>query len=252
MAKPYVDNWLQTRQSVNDIVSAFSVFVLSTNMMANLQVGGDETAIFARAEIFNNLRNNRGLMMLDKEFEEFQNVSAPLGTLDMLQAQAQEHMASVSGIPLVKLLGVTPSGLNASSDGEIRSFYDWIAAYQESFFRPNLTKVLDFIQLSLFGEVDQGIDFEFEPLWALNEKERAEVRKLESEAAQIDIDSGVISPEERRRQLANDPDSPYDGLDPDEMPELLEEEEEGLVPKGAGSAVGSLFKAEETTDKEAA
>ncbi len=32
MAKPYVDNWLQTRQSVNDIISAFSVFLLSTNL----------------------------------------------------------------------------------------------------------------------------------------------------------------------------------------------------------------------------
>ncbi|HEY0120637.1 MAG TPA: DUF1073 domain-containing protein [Rhizobium sp.] len=243
MAKPYVDNWLQTRQSVNDIISAFSVFVLKTNMAANLEVGGDETAIVARAEIFNNLRNNRGLMMLDKTEEEFANVSAPLGTLDMLQAQSQEHMASVSGIPLVKLLGVTPSGLNASSDGEIRAFYDWITASQIAFFKSGLTKVLDFIQLSLFGEVDQDIEFEFEPLWELNEKERAEVRKLESEAAQIDIDSGVVSPEERRRQLANDAGSPYDGLDPDDLPDLLEEESEGLEPKGGHS----LFKAEETT-----
>jgi len=230
MAKPYVDNWLQTRQSVNDIVSAFSTFVLKTNMSESLQVGGD--AGVRRAEVFNNFRNNRGLFMLDKEQEEFENVSAPLSGLDHLQAQAQEHMACPAGIPLVKFLGITPSGLNASSDGEIRTFYDWIAAYQHALFRENLTRVIDFVQLTIWGEVDDEITYEFEPLWELNEKERAEVEKTGADTAQVRIDSGVISPEEERRRLAGDPSSPYDGLDPDDAPDLLDEEAQGLEPEG--------------------
>jgi uncharacterized protein len=247
MAKPYVDNWLQTRQSVNDIISAFNVFVLKTNMSSVLQGGGME-AEMARAALFNNMRNNRGLFMVDKNDEDFANVSAPLSSLDLLQAQSQEHMASVSGIPLIKLLGITPSGLNASSEGEIRVFYDTIGAYQEAFFRDNLTKVLCFIQLSLFGEVDPAIVFQFEPLYSLTEKEMAEARKAEAETDQVYIDTGVISPHDVRQRLANDPDSMYQNLDPDDMPDLLDEEEEGLVPRGGGSAVGSMFKAEEVDD----
>jgi phage-related protein (TIGR01555 family) len=251
MAKPYVDNWLQTRQSVNDLISAFSVMVLSTNMSSVLQGGGME-AEMARATIFNNLRNNRGVFMVDKNEEEFTNVSAPIAGLHELQAQSQEHMAAVAGIPLVKLLGITPAGLSASSEGEIRVFYDTIAAQQEAFYRDNLNKVLGFIQLSLFGEVDDSITFQFEPLYSMTEKELAEARKAEAETDQIYTDLGAISPDEVRKRLANDPDSMYQGLDPDDVPDLLEEEEEGLVPKGAGSAVGSMFKAEEITDKEAA
>ncbi len=251
MAKPYVDNWLETRQSVNDAISAYSTFVLKTTMSEQLQVGGEE--LNKRAELFNNLRNNRGLMMLDKEAEDFANVAAPLSTLDMLQAQAQEHMASVSGIPLVKLLGVTPSGLNASSDGEIRCFYDWIAAYQKALFEVNLTKVIDFVQLSLFGEVDQGITFEFEPLWALDEKEKAEVEKIEAETAQVRIDSGVISPEEEREVVANKAGSPYHGLDPANAPNLLDEEEEGLEPKsGAAKVAAGELDGSESERKQAA
>ncbi len=247
MAKPYVDNWLQTRQSVNDIISAFSVFVLKTNMSSVLQGGGME-AEMARAALFNNLRNNRGLFMVDKNEEEFDNVSAPLTSLDALQAQSQEHMAAVSGIPLIKLLGITPSGLNASSEGEIRVFYDTIGAYQEAFFRDNLTKVIDFVQLSLFGEVDDAIVFQFEPLFSLTEKELAEARKAEAETDQIYIDEGVVSPDEVRGRLANDPDSLYQNLSPadaDDAPDLLDEEEEGLEPKG-GHPINGLF------DKEAA
>lgn len=248
MAKPYVDNWLQTRQSVNDIISAFTAWVLSTNMAETLQAGGDH--IYRRAELFNNLRNNRGLMLLDKDEEAFQNISVPLSGLDALQAQAQEHMASVSGIPLVKLLGIQPAGLNASSDGEIRTFYDWIAAYQKALFQVNLTKVLDFVQISLFGEVDDEITFEFEPLWALDGKELAEVDKIKADTAQIRMDTGVISPDEERRRLAADPDSPYDGLDPDDAPDLLEEEEHGLAPKG-GHMLKDLGETDENGDNNA-
>lgn len=251
MAKPYVDNWLQTRQSVNDIISAFTVWVLKTNMSAVLQGGGMEAEI-ARAALFNNLRNNRGLMMVDNETEDFDNISAPLSGLHELQAQSQEHMASVCGIPLVKLLGITPSGLNASSEGEIRVFYDTIAAMQEAFFRDHLTKVICFIQLSLFGEVDPAIVFQFEPLFSLTEKEMAEAKKFEAEMDTMYIDGGVVSPDEVRKRLASDPDSLYQNLaaedaddaDGDE-PDLLREEEGGLVPKGGGSAVKQLFRAEE-------
>lgn len=252
MAKPYVDNWLQTRQGVNDIVQAFSTFVLSTNMAETLQAGGEQ--LLRRAEVFNNLRNNRGLMLLDKEQEAFQNVSAPLGGLHELQAQAQEHMAAVSGEPLVKLLGITPLGLNASSDGEIRCFYDSIEAYQNAFFKPNLTKVINFVQLSLFGEIDKGISFKFEPLWALDEEKQSQVRKTDAETDQILVDAGIVSQVEVRKRIAGDPASPYAGLAPDDAPDLREEEIAGLEPEGgrpdplaeqgAQQQGGSKFKAE--------
>jgi hypothetical protein len=47
---------------------------------------------------------------IDKDTEDFANVEKSLAGLDKLQAQAQEHMAAVCGIPLVILLGVTPTG----------------------------------------------------------------------------------------------------------------------------------------------
>ena len=185
MAKPYVDNWLKTRQSVNDIISAFSVFVLHTDLSESMQGDGEE--LFKRATLFNMIRDNRGLMMLDKNTEDFSNVAAPLGTLDSLQAAAQEHMAAVSHIPLVKLLGIQPAGLNASSEGEMRSFYDYIHSYQEHLFRDKLHRLMGLVMLSLWGEVDDTIDFEFEPLWAMDEKQIADLRKAEA-----DTDTGYI------------------------------------------------------------
>lgn len=217
MAKPYVDNWLQTRQSVADIIKAFSVFVLKTNMQAYLQMGG--TQLDQRVDLFNYGRDNRGLMMVDKDTEDFMNVAAPITGLSDLQAQTQEHIAAVVGIPLVFLLGISPHGLNASSEGEIRVFYDWIASYQELLFRRNLTKVINFIQLSEFGEVDDKITFRFVPLWSLDELQEATLRKTNADTDAVLIEAGTISVEESRKRVANDPGSPYQGMDESEVPE---------------------------------
>lgn len=225
LAQPYVEHWIRTRNSVSDIVHSFSVSGLATNLEATLQ--GDSTQLVKRAQLFNQSRDNRGLMLLDKESEEFFQFNTPLSGLDALQAQAQEQMASVSSIPLVKLLGITPAGLNANSDGEIRVFYDFVASQQE-LHRDPLKRAIDIVQMSEFGEIDPAIDFVFVPLYQLSEKEQAEVRKLNAEADQVSIDSGVISQEEARKRLAADPESPYHGLEErEDLDDPDKPEEEG-------------------------
>jgi hypothetical protein len=152
------------------------------------------------------------------------------------------HNSSVSRIPLVKLTGISPSGLNASSEGELRSYYDTIAAYQNRFMRPHLTRVLNFVQLSLYGEIDPEITFIFKPLWEMSEKEKSELQKADAERDQVYVDMGAIAPKEVRQHIVDDPELPYSDLDPDDVPELREEEEEGLVPRGSGRAVEGLLE----------
>jgi hypothetical protein len=214
MIKPYVDNWLRTRQSVSDLVHAFSVSVLKTNMQATLagEPGAGQDPI-ARAQMFNQFRDNRGLFMLDKETEEFANVATPLSTLDKLLAQSQEQMASIAGIPLTILLGITPSGLNASSDGEIRTFYAWIEALQNDVIRDLLARIIKIIQLSLWGNIDDEIDFSFIPLWTLDEEKKAAVRKTNADTAAVYIGQGVLSPDEERQRIAQEDDGIYNNLD---------------------------------------
>jgi phage-related protein (TIGR01555 family) len=211
LAEPYIRHWLRTRDSVSDIVHSFSVSGLATDLEATL-AGGDGTDLIKRAQLFNQTRDNRGLMLLNKESEEFFQFNIPLSGLDALQAQAQEQMSAVSSIPLVKLLGITPSGLNASSDGEIRVFYDYIHSQQEIHREP-LKRAIDLIQLSEFGEIDPDIDFKFVPLYQLSEAEEAAARKSEADADAVWIGAGVISADEVRARLAADPSSPYNGLE---------------------------------------
>lgn len=217
LAEPYVDNWLRTRQSVSDLINNFSITALKTSMGQVLQGGdgpdADGTDLFERADLFTAGRSNKGLMLLDKDSEELVQVNTPLGGLHELQAQAQEQMCSVSRTPAIILTGISPSGLNASSEGEISTFEDWNAALQEAYDREPIETVLKVLQLSMYGEIDPDITFAFVPLRQMTKKELAEIRTADSTTAGTYIDRGVISPEEERERLARDPDSGYQGLD---------------------------------------
>lgn len=249
MAKPYVDIWLNTRQSVADLIKSFSVMVLATDMQAQL-APGHAAGLLARVAMFNMFRDNQGAFVINKDTEQFSNVSASLAGLHELQAQAQEHMASVVRIPLVKFTGISPSGLNASSEGEIMVYDDTIGAYQNRVVRPPLVKIINFQQLSLFGEVDPGITFHFEPLRVMTEKERGEIQKNQAETYQKYVDMGALAPEEIRKAVIDDPDLPFADLDPDDVPDLLEEEAEGLEPQGGRPQPVAQEEAEEEQQQE--
>jgi hypothetical protein len=116
-------------------------------------------------------------------------------------------------MPLVKFLGITPSGLNASTDGEIRTFYDRMAAFQEKRFGAKLKIAIEIIQLSEFGEIDPDITWRFAPLWQLDEAGQAAVQKTKSDIAVQSIETGSLAPNDERKRLATDPESQYHGLD---------------------------------------
>lgn len=226
LMQPYVENWLRTRQSVSNITHNFSTMVLQTDM-SQMMVPGGAQALALRGQVYNTSRDNLGLFIADKNKEDLKNVAAPLGSLDKLQAQAQEQMASIARIPLVKMFGIQPTGLNASSDGEIRVFYDSIESRQERIGTPNLRTLLNVIQMNKYGEIDPDISFKWEPLWSLDEKALAEVRKINAETDCAYADHSILDPMEIRTTIAAEEDSRYASIEVDEMPETPDEDADG-------------------------
>ncbi|WP_370470124.1 DUF1073 domain-containing protein [Snodgrassella alvi] len=220
LMQPYVERWQRTVDSVSDLIHSFSLTGIKTDM-SNTLAGGEDgvTQLLLRSKLFAQLRGNQNLMLLDKDAEEFFQFNTPLSTLDNLLQKAQEQMAAPSRTPLVKLLGITPSGLNASSDGEIQVYHEYISGMQESYLLPQLTTVLKLIQLDLFGEIDPQIVFTFNPLEQLNDEQMANTDKVKAERDSAFINAGVLSQEEVRARLAKDEDGDYSGIDAEDVPE---------------------------------
>lgn len=216
-AMRYVDNWLRTQQSVSDIIKQFSVSGVLTDMSSWLAPGGADL-LRNRADLINAYRDNRNLLFLDRQTEEFFQFNTPLSTLDHLQAQAQEHLAAITHVPLVKLLGISPSGLNASSEGEIRIYYDWVGGYQQRVLSPVCEWILKVVQLDLFGAIDDSIYWQWLPLWTPTAAEAADIRLKDAQTDATYADSQILAPETIRERLRNDPDGLYHGLEePDDI-----------------------------------
>lgn len=221
--KSYVHNFLRTRDAVAGITANFSRLVLLTDMASNVQTSLtglnpelgmcfeviDVTSLRGRAALMQDVAEGQSIIIADKNAEDAKILSTPLNGLDKLLAQSMEAMASIPGIPLVKLFGLQPSGLNASSDGEIRVFYDEISAFQETLIRPIVQRVLDLVQIDLWGEIDPKIDFIFNPLWQMDEKTRAGIEQSRAETVSALVKGGVVSTDEARRRLAAGPVAPY-------------------------------------------
>lgn len=226
LMKPYVDNWLRTRQAVSDMVNIYSVLNLSTDMSTALS-GADGAGVYDRADMFVQSRDNRGIMLTDKNMEELKSIAVPLGGLHELQAQAQEQLASVSRIPLSVYLQVTPTGLNATNDGETRNFYADVHSYQEKNVRGPLKLIIDLVQLSLYGSIDPAIGFEFLPLWEMSDKDKADIRKADADADAVYVTNGIVSNDEARQRLSLDETSLYYGVDlSDPAPDVEDETDE--------------------------
>jgi hypothetical protein len=216
LMEPYVLRWLKTVDNVNKIISNFSNLILKSNLQTVLAGKSvDGTGILNRAKLFTLTRDNQGLTLLDKNSEEMEQIAVPLSGLSELQAQAQEHMAAPSHVPLVKLTGITPSGLNASSEGEITVFHEFVGSEQETVVEPGLDKIFDLIQLNEFGAIDEDLDYEFVPLVETTQKEVADTRKANTEMITGLITAGVIDADEGREALRTDPDSGLTHLEGD-------------------------------------
>ena len=243
LADDYVTNWQRTRDYVAKMLRSYSTTILKTSMGDMLQ-GKVSNGLMNRLRLFARWRDNNGIFALDKDTEEFDQINTPLAGLKDLKEQALEELCVVARQPRVKLLRKGAAGLNASSEGEIRMYYDDVHATQEDVMRKPLKRLIEIIQLSLFGEIDDAIDFEFVPLYQLSEKERSDVRAQDAKTRQTDIQSGVVTAEEARQSLAADECCPYpldkDGngeIDPI-APEDIDDDDTTQDPSGGDAERG--------------
>ena len=214
LAIPTIENFLQMRGSVSAMVLNYSMRGIKTNLESILQ--GDAGAIndlISRVQLYTQQAKNDGMLILDKELEDFFQYSTPLSNIDKLLEQARDNMCAVASTPKTILFGISPEGMNASSDGELKIFEQYIAGVQETLLRRPLTQILDIVQLHLFGKIDPDITFDFVPLREMDEKEQAQIRSQNAQSDNIYASMAAVASNEVRSKLANDPMSGWNNLD---------------------------------------
>lgn len=212
LSEVYVQQWWRGRDAVADMLYNFSLSGIATNLATLLEEDDGKDSVTNRAQFFNEVKGNRGLMLLDKDTEEFFQFNTPLSGLAELRAQLLEALCMPSHIPPVKFTGVEPTGLNASSDGQIDVWYDWIHSLQQSDWDDQMETVNMLLQIHVTGNYDPDIVHEWVPMDEPQGTELAKIRNDDATAGGAYIDRGVISPDEERTRLQSDPSSGYSNL----------------------------------------
>lgn len=138
------------------------------------------------------LQTNEGLTLLDKE-DTFQAYSYTFSGLSDMILQFGQQISGATGIPLVRLFGQSPAGLNSTGESDLRMYYDNISAQQESRLREGMLKILRVLHRSLFGsDAPDSFDFDFVPLWQTSTKEKADIAAAVTTTIATAYEKGII------------------------------------------------------------
>lgn len=223
-----VAHYTSSRESAARLLKKYSITVLKTDMSAALS-GDFDTNLMRRVDYFTQMRDNDGTAIIDKEMEDLVVMTTSLaGVVDIVR-QAMEYVAAMFNEPVTKMWGLSPNGFN-TGDADLKNHYDNIASLQEKMFQTQMDRIVRILQMNAFGEINDNIEFKFTPLNEEDTALKVANNKVKAETDALLLANNVVSPEEVRQKLIDDDESGYNGLTPNDIPDLDPNELGGLEP----------------------
>lgn len=199
----YVMHFNSCRVSAASLLKKISLLVVQTDMGAILESPDGIAQLDARMDVLARYRDNDSVFVCDKEEEAVNNVQTTMAGCTDVVRQALEMIAAINRTPAVKLLGISPSGFNATGESDIRNYYDYVNSKQE-LHRPQVQACLGAIQLAEFGEIDPSITFRWNDLNEENEASRAMTAQAKVGALSQLVSLQAMSAEELRQAVRQD------------------------------------------------
>lgn len=154
--------------------------------------GALENALTKQFEMIRLMQTNEGLTLLDGE-DEFEAHSYTFSGLSDVLVQFAQQISGSLQIPLVRLFGQSPAGLNATGESDIRTYYDMIAQQQNAKLERGMSKLVDLTYRSKIGRAPpDGFGFSFNPLWQMSDTEKATIAVGVTNAVTQAYDSGLV------------------------------------------------------------
>ncbi|WP_420465607.1 DUF1073 domain-containing protein [Panacagrimonas sp.] len=143
-----------------------------------------------------------GALLLDKE-EEYEQKSASFATLPDILLTFLQIVSGAADIPVTRLLGQAPGGLNSTGEADLRNYYDRIQSMQELDLQPSMQVLDECLIRSALGSRPPDLYYEWASLWQTTAKERAEIGKMTADTIKILGDSRLIPEEALSKSAIN-------------------------------------------------
>ena len=188
-----------TSQSISDLIYESNVDVYRIAGLNALVAESQDDVVVKRLKIAAKMKSIINGIALDKE-DEYDKKTNSFTTLPEIDDRFIQKVAGASDIPVTRLLGISPSGMNATGESDMLNYHDNIQAIQENEIAPRLDW-MDRIILASAGYVE-SFDYEFKPLKQMTEAEMAAVELQRAQRDQVYLDQDIIRPFDVLSQLA--------------------------------------------------
>ena len=132
-----------------------------------------ETLMLKRFALAMTGKGINGALMLDAE-EEYDQKSANFSTLPDIMDRFMQVVSSAARIPMTRLFRMSPGGMNATGESDMRSYYDDVKKEQTLEIEPAMSLLDECLIRSALGNRPADIWYSWRPLWQPTAKERAE------------------------------------------------------------------------------
>jgi hypothetical protein len=158
-----------------------------------ISTGGKAYAsLLKQMENIRAFQSSEGITIVDGEDDFEVNTYAFSGLAEIIQQFASQLSGSL-GIPVTRLFGQSPGGLNSTGQSDLQTYYDKIRQLQEDNERSDLLKVLRLLHASELGRQPQDdLNFTFKSLWQIDESGKADIATKTSQTVVSTYQAGII------------------------------------------------------------
>jgi phage-related protein (TIGR01555 family) len=158
-------------------------------------------AMMKQVQLMRVTQSNEGVTLLDAK-DKFETHQYSFAGLSDVILQMGQQLAGALQIPLVRLFGQSPAGLNSTGESDLRTYYDSIKKQQENVLRRPLVKLFHIMFRSELGmDPPEDFNFKFNPLWVMTETEKAEIANKDQQTILGAFNDGLISQECALKEL---------------------------------------------------
>lgn len=204
----------------------------------------NQAAFEARLNQWVQYRDNHQVKVMGLE-ESMEQFDTSLSDFDSVISSQYALVSAIAKVPITKLMQTSPSGFQATGEFEMKSYSQELEGIQKTDMGPFLKRHHE-ITVRHLG-YDFSLKFTWRPTDAHTAKEKAEINKMNADTGVALINAGVISPDEERQRLRDDPMSGYgvlaDNEDGEANTDFVNTEREKAEKEAEGSMGGEAPKA---------
>lgn len=146
------------------------------------------------------MQSNFGTRLVNKG-DQLKNTQYTFTGLSDVHESMCLSLSGASRIPMTKLFGRAPAGMNATGESDLQNYYDYVDTLRQSVLAPILRLLLPVLCMSAIGEAPEDLDITFPPLWTPTAREVAEIARDKAETIVTVFQSGLIRADTAAREL---------------------------------------------------